>query len=70
MTIIQLSDGRYFSRWVGVKPLFTPDERLAKQYMFQMQANMDVDKLAQVGYKRVMTVSAIQDQDWHYILNK
>lgn len=57
MTTIKLSDGRYFSRWVGVKPLFTADARLAKTYVYPMQANMDVDKLAQVGYKRVVTVN-------------
>lgn len=51
MTTITLSDGRYFSKWIGVKPLFTTDERLAKQYVYPMQAQADINKLLQHGYR-------------------
>lgn len=54
MTHITLSDGRYFSKWIGVKPLFTTDERLAKQYMYPMQAQADIDKLLQHGYRAMI----------------
>jgi hypothetical protein len=51
MHVITLSDGRYLSKWIGVKPLFTTDERLAKPYVYAMQAQLDVDKLVQQEYK-------------------
>jgi hypothetical protein len=53
MTHITLSDGRYFSKWIGVKPLFTADERLAKTYVYPMQAQADIDKLLQHGYRAI-----------------
>lgn len=54
MTKIRLSDGRYFIRWVGVKPLFDRDDRIAKTYLYKIQAQADADKLAQQGYKRLI----------------
>lgn len=51
MTTLTLTDGRYFSKWIGVKPLFTADARLAKQYKYTIQAQSDCDKLIQHGYR-------------------
>ncbi|HNG14000.1 MAG TPA: hypothetical protein PL173_13020 [Saprospiraceae bacterium] len=48
---LTLTDGRHFSKWIGVKPLFTSDLNLAKNYTYAIQAQSDCDKLLQQGYK-------------------
>jgi hypothetical protein len=58
ITLKQSGQRPYFSKWIGTKPLFSQYEGEAKKYNYAMQAEQDLLKLWDQGYR--VSVKAVE----------